>query len=130
MDAVEAFGVLVEILLGVGDRVVALILGAEILLDDLAGHARALAGRLAAVIDAVEMEMDADTVGEGIGRVVRGGQRNPPDRGEEGGDQGDQGDQGQPTYDLVLFFHHAALCLVASGDLPEELLPASCGQQG
>ena len=111
MDAVETFGVLVEILLGVGDRVVALVLVREILLDDLAGHARALAGRLAAVIDTVEMEMDADAIGEGIGRIVRGGQRDPPDRGEVGGDQRDQRDQGQPTNYLVLFVHAAALCL-------------------
>ena len=90
MDAVETLGILVEVLLGVGDRVVAFVIVAEVLLDDLAGHARALAGRLAAVIDTVEMEMDADAVGEGIGRVIGGGQRNPPDRGEVGGNQRDQ----------------------------------------
>ena len=111
MDAVEAFGALVVILVGVGDRVVALVFVRKIFLDDLVRHARALAGRLAAVIDTVEMEVDADAVREGIGRVVRRGERDPPDRGKVGDDEANEGYQGQTADEFVFFCHDTARCL-------------------
>jgi len=46
-------------------------------------HARALAGGAATVVDAVEMEVDADAVGKSILGIVRRRQRHPPDRGED-----------------------------------------------
>jgi hypothetical protein len=86
VHAVESLRALVDVLALVGDRVVAFVLVRDILLDDLASHARALAGGLAAVEDAVEVEMDADTVWKGVRRVVRCRQRDPPDRRKVGDD--------------------------------------------
>jgi hypothetical protein len=106
MDAVEAFGVLVDVLLLVQHRVVALDGMVEVLLQDLVGHARALACRTATVIHTVKVEMDPDAIGEGILRVIRGGQRYPPDRGEIGGHQGRRADQGQEGDQSVLVGLH------------------------
>ena len=94
MNAIKAFCAFIYILGGVGDRVVALIGGFKILLDDLVGHPGAFAGCLATVIDAIEMEMDADAIREGIGWVVRGSQGNPPDGRKVCGNQANQGDKG------------------------------------
>jgi len=56
-------------------------------LDLLLGHL------LAAVEDAIHVEMDAHTVGKGLGRIVRCRERNPPDGGEI--DDGQQYHAGQ-----------------------------------
>jgi hypothetical protein len=112
MDAIEAHRPLVDVLLRIGNRVEAFILVTEILFDDLSGHARALGGGLTTVINAIEMEMDADTVRERIDGIVRRRQRNPPDRREIGSNDHRQRKETEPGNHQVLFVGSCGHCLV------------------
>jgi hypothetical protein len=125
MHAVEALRALVDVLALVGDRVVALVLVREILLDDLARHPRPLAGRLAAVEDAVEVEMDADAVGKGIRRIVRCRQRDPPDRREIGDDHQRRRQRRQRRDDQIL--PAAWYCRHCVNPRAGTLVPAAAG---
>jgi hypothetical protein len=104
VHAVQPLRILVDVLLRVEDGVVAFHGMVEILLQYLVGHARALAGGAATVVDAVEMEVDADAVGKRVLGIVGCRQRHPPDRRKIGGDQGHQGDQGQDRDQSILLF--------------------------
>ena len=68
------FRALVYVFGRISDRVVAFVIMSEIFLNDLIGHAGAFASGFAAVIDTIKVEMDADAIGEGIFRVIWGGQ--------------------------------------------------------
>src|SRR5690606_29438978 len=84
------------------DRVVAAGTFAHVLGHGFFGKAGSLGRGGTAVVDAIEREVDTEAVRECVFGVVRGGQRDPPDRRKVGGDQRDQGDQRKAGNQAVL----------------------------